>query len=114
MPELSEKLEKFQDECADVLAAAFLPQEKQKRKPKRIGKGKTTIALYSGKDFYILKIGEDFYDLDIDEFTELNSLIPMLLYKDIGQIPEIIRTYLSFHEESSPKLTQEWTAECDE
>lgn len=26
MPELSEKLEKYQDECADVLAEAFLPQ----------------------------------------------------------------------------------------
>lgn len=27
MPELAEKLERYQDECADVLAAAFLPQE---------------------------------------------------------------------------------------
>lgn len=29
MPELAEKLEEYQDRCADVLAAAFLPREKE-------------------------------------------------------------------------------------
>ncbi|MDE6314779.1 MAG: phage antirepressor N-terminal domain-containing protein [Lachnospiraceae bacterium] len=114
-PELVEKLIKYQLKAKDVLAAAFLPQAKPSaRKTKRIGKSKTTVALYSGEDFYILRIGEDFYNLDVDEFTELDSLIPMLLSKDIGQVPEIIRIYLSLHEENSPKLAQEWTCECDE
>ena len=31
MPELAEKLEEYQDRCADVLAAAFLPKKKEKQ-----------------------------------------------------------------------------------
>lgn len=114
IPKLSEKLEKYQDECADVLAEAFLPQTKPvRRKTKRIGK-KITISLYSSEHSYILKVGDDFYDLEVDEFTELNSLIPELAFMEVSQIATVVKAYLSVHEKSSPKLECQWTMECDE
>lgn len=113
-PELVEKLIKYQLKAKDVLAEAFLPQTKPvRRKTKRIGK-KTTVSLYSSEHSYILKVGEDLYDLDVDEFTELNSLIPELAFMEVSQIASVVRAYLSVHKENSPKLEREWSVECDE
>lgn len=114
-PELVKKLIKYQLKAKDVLAQAFLPQSKPiRRNSKKIGKNKTKITLYSGEHSYILMVGDELYDLEIDEFTELNSLIPELAFMEVSQIASVVRAYLSLHKDSSPKLECEWTMECDE
>lgn len=114
-PKLVEKLIKYQLKAKDVLAQAFLPQAKPvRRNPKRIGKNKTKISLYSTQGTVILIVGDELYSLEVEEFTELNSLIPMLANMEVSQIPSVVRAYLSLHKESSPKLNCEWAMECDE
>lgn len=113
-PELVDKLIEYQLKAKDVLAAAFLPHiTPVKRKIKKARK-KTDITLYSGERSYILKVGDDLYDLEVDEFSELNSLIPKLKEMNVAQIPSVVGVYLSLHEENSPKLKHEWSIECDE
>lgn len=115
MPDLAEKLEKYQDECADVLAQAFLPQTKPAiRSTKRIGKKKTKIKLYRGENSYILMIGNDVYDLEEDEYAEIDSLIPELVFMNVSQIASVVRAHLSIHENKIQKLECEQTIECDE
>lgn len=114
-PELVEKLIEYQLKAKDVLAQAFLPQTKPaKRNTKRIGKKKTKISLYSTQGTVVLIVGDDLYSLEVEEFTELNSLIPMLANMEVSQIPSVVRAYLSLHKESSPKLKCEWIIECNE
>lgn len=112
-PDLVEKLINYQLKAKDVLAAAFLTQGRTRRKTKRIGQSKTNIRLYQGGGSVVLTIGDEMYSLEVDEFTELNTLIPKLKEMDVKQIPSVVRAYLSLHE-SSPKMKQEWDFECDE
>ncbi len=114
-PELVEKLIKYQLKAKDVLAQAFLPQTKPvRRNSKRIGRNKTKISLYSTQGTVILIVGDELYSLEVEEFDELNSLIPMLANMEVSQIPSVVRAYLSLHKESSPKLNCEWAMDCDE
>lgn len=114
-PELVEKLIKYQLKAKDVLSQAFLPQTKPvRRNSKRIGRNKTKISLYSTQGTVILIVGDELYSLEVEEFDELNSLIPMLANMEVSQIPSVVRAYLSLHKESSPKLNCEWAMDCDE
>lgn len=114
-PELVEKLIKYQLKAKDVLAQAFLPQTKPvRRNSKRIGKNKTKISLYSSRGTVVLMIGDELYSLEIDEFNELNALIPELAFMEVSQIASVVRAYLSVHKDNSPKLDCEWSMECDE
>lgn len=46
MPELSAKLEEYQDRCADVLAEAFLPKKKEKQdKPKKESRASVNMTV---------------------------------------------------------------------
>lgn len=46
MPELSTKLEEYQDRCADVLAEAFLPKKKEKQdKPKKESRASVNMTV---------------------------------------------------------------------
>lgn len=113
-PELVEKLIKYQLKAKDVLAQAFLPQTKLvRRNSKRIGKNKTKISLYSTQGTVVLMIGDELYSLEIDEFNELNALIPELAFMEVSQIASVVRAYLSVHKDNSPKLECEWTMECE-
>lgn len=113
-PELVEKLIKYQLKAKDVLAQAFLPQTKLvRRNSKRIGKNKTKISLYSTQGTVVLMIGDELYSLEIDEFNELNALIPELAFMEVSQIASVVRAYLSIHKDNSPKLECEWTMECE-
>lgn len=109
-----EKLIKYQLKAKDVLAQAFLPQTKLvRRNSKRIGKNKTKISLYSTQGTVVLMIGDELYSLEIDEFNELNALIPELAFMEVSQIASVVRAYLSVHKDNSPKLECEWTMECE-
>lgn len=114
-PELVEKLIKYQLKAKDVLAQAFLSQTKPvKRNTKRIGKKKTKITLYRGENSYIIMIGDDVYDLEEDEYTEIDSLIPELVFMNVSQIASVVKAHLSIHENKIQKLEREQTIECDE
>lgn len=114
-PELVEKLIKYQLKAKDVLAQAFLPQTKPaRRSPKRAGRKKTKIKLYRGEKSHILIIGDDVYHLEEDEYTEIDSLIPELLFMEVSQIAKVIRAHLSIHENKIQKLECEQTIECNE
>lgn len=114
-PKLVEKLIEYQLKAKDVLAQAFLPQTKPaRRSPKRIGKKKTKITLYRGESSYILMIGNDVYDLEEDEYTEIDSLIPELVFMNVSQIASVVKAHLSIHENKIQKLEREQTIECDE
>lgn len=114
-PELVDKLVKYQLKAKDVLAQAFLPQTKPiRRNSKRIGKKKTKITLYRGENSYILMIGDDVYDLEEDEYTEIDSLIPELVFMNVSQIASVVKAHLSIHENKIQKLEREQTIECDE
>lgn len=114
-PELVEKLIKYQLKAKDVLAQAFLPQTKPAiRSTKRIGRKKTKIKLYRGENSYILMIGNDVYDLEEDEYAEIDSIIPELVFMNVSQIASVVKAHLSIHENKIQKLECEQTIECNE
>ena len=45
MPELSAKLEEYQDRCADVLAEAFLPKKEKQDKPKKESRASVNMTV---------------------------------------------------------------------
>lgn len=94
MPDLSAKLEKYQDECADVLAAAFLPQRKPGRR--KMVEQKETIRFYAGRSDVILTIGESVYEIDPDDYLFLEKFYSKLHNLGVNKIPDIIKAYADF------------------
>lgn len=92
MSGLAEKLERYQDECADVLAAAFLPK-RTRRKPI---KQQDTIKHYVGRnDDIIIVIGEDVYVIDVDDLFFLSKFESKLHEMGVNQISDVIKAYIS-------------------
>lgn len=81
---------------------------------KRIGKSKTKIALYAGEKSHILMVGDELYELEVDEFNELNLLVPEMAFMEVSQISRVVMAYLSVHKDSVSKLSKQWDMECNE
>lgn len=93
MPDLSVKLEKYQDECADVLAAAFLPQRKLGRR--KAVEQKEAIKFYTGESDVILVIGEDVYEIDPDDCLFLEKFESKLRETGVNKISDVLKAYVS-------------------
>lgn len=91
IPRLAEKLEQYQDECADVLAAAFLPK-RSRRKPI---KQKDAIMSYVRGDDIIIVIGEYVYVIEPDDSFLLSKFESKLREMGVNQIPDVIKAYIS-------------------
>lgn len=92
LPDLADKLERYQDECADVLAAAFLPQKKP---PKRIGAvPKEAVRFHIGNKAHIVTIGNDVYEVESEDFVTLQKILMELFDNNVKRIPAIARAFL--------------------
>ena len=59
-------------------------------------------------------IGNDVYDLEEDEYAEIDSIIPELVFMNVSQIASVVKAHLSIHENKIQKLECEQTIECNE
>lgn len=114
MPELAEKLEAYQNECADILAQAFLPQYQQSSNKKTLDlKAVSVIAKAPKGNMSIVlnaldKMGYDVEGLDIqprhnvvkDDFTDIINktigLIDNMIYENIE-----LAQYIAIDEENN-------------
>lgn len=93
LPDLADKLEKYQDECADVLAAAFLPKKNPKKK---VGaNSKEAVRIHVGSKIPIVTVGNDVYEVRDNDFEIFQKFILNLYDIGMKRIPDIARAFLS-------------------
>jgi len=94
MPELSGKLEKYQDECADVLAAAFLPKTPTLICMADVQAKDPLIRLFKTEGGGIVLLDDNVYSLTPDVIDDISRFVPEMQKYGISQIKKVLMAFL--------------------